>query len=316
MKKYVYIILIIIFPLLSVAQNENVGTSGFSFLKVNYSARAAAMGNAYTGLSNDADAVFFNPAGLVQVKSPQASLTYMSYLIGINCGSATFVYPSNDKTTFAVFTKGLSATEDRTIADEMGQFDGIDGTFGISDFIFGLSAARYLFDMLDIGVNAKFIQETLDDNSASAVIFDAGLMHQSTNKYLKIGVAIKNIGKQLTYYTDNEYEENIPTTLTVGFSYHPREQLYATADIYKPLDNDIFGRFGVEYQVHSLLALRAGYKTNASDWATGGNNDIYSGISFGAGFDLSKYNLMMDYAIVSYGDLGFVNQISVKYFFK
>ncbi|NQT65309.1 MAG: PorV/PorQ family protein [FCB group bacterium] len=315
MKRNLTLIMIILLPVILTAQNENAGTSGFTFLKVNYSARAAAMGNAYTGLSNDADAVFFNPAGLVQIDSPQASITYMSYLDGINCGSAVYAYPVNDKTSFAVFAKGLSATEDRTIANEFGEYEGIDGTFGMSDFIFGISAARYVIDMLDVGINVKYIQESLDDNSASAVVLDAGVMHQSTNENLKIGIALRNIGKQLTYYTDDEYEEVMPTTLTVGLNYHPKEKFYATADIYKPLDNDIFGRFGLEYQVHPMLALRAGYKTNASDWATGGDNDFLSGMSFGTGFDLSKYNLKMDYAIVSYGDLGFVNQISVKYLF-
>lgn len=315
MKKNLVLIMIILLSVSLVAENENAGTSGFTFLKVNYSARAAAMGNAYTGLSNDADAVFFNPAGLVQIDSPQASLTYMSYLIGINCGSAVYVYPANDKTSLAVFAKGLSATEDRTIADEMGHYAGIDGTFGMSDFIFGISVARYILDMLDVGINAKFIQESLDDNSASAVALDVGIMHQSTNENIKIGIALRNIGKQLTYYTNDEYEEVMPTTLTVGFNYHPNQKLYATVDVYKPLDNDIFGRFGLEYQVHPMLALRAGYKTNASDWATGGDNDFLSGMSFGTGFDLNKYNLMLDYAIVSYGDLGLVNQISVKYLF-
>ncbi len=316
MKKIlILIITIILFSTLLAAENENTGTSGFTFLKVNYSARAAAMGNAYTGLSNDANAVFFNPAGLMQIKSPQASLTYMSYLDGINCGSAAYVYPVNEKTSLAVFAKGLTATEDRTIADETGQWVGIDGTFGMSDFIFGISAAKYVLNMLDVGFNLKFIQETLDDNSASAVVFDAALLHQTTNKNLKVGIALRNIGKQLSYYTDNEYEEEMPTTITVGLSFHPDYKLYTTVDIYKPLDNDIFGRIGVEYQLHPVLALRAGYKTNASDWATGGDYDIFSGISFGTGFDLNKFNLKIDYAIVSYGDLGFVNQISVKYLF-
>ncbi|MBT3754821.1 MAG: PorV/PorQ family protein [Candidatus Cloacimonetes bacterium] len=315
MKKYLILITILLFSVLLIAENENAGTSGFTFLKVNYSARASAMGNAYTGLSNDADAVFFNPAGLVQVNSPQASLTYMSYLDGINCGSAVYVYPTNEKTSLAVFAKGLSATEDRTIADEMGQYEETSGTFGMSDFIFGISAARYLLDILDVGINVKFIQESLDDKSASAVVFDAGIMHQSTNEHIKVGIAIRNIGKQLTYYTNNEYEEVMPTTLTVGFNYHPKEKFYTTVDIYKPLDNEIFGKIGIEYKIHPMLALRTGYKTNASDWATGGENDFLSGMSFGTGFDLNKYNLIMDYAIVSYGDLGFVNQISVKYLF-
>lgn len=315
MKKFFIMSLLIMLTMILSAENENAGTSGFTFLKVNYSARSAAMGNAYTGLSNDADAVFFNPAGLVQVRSPQASLTYMNYIDGVNCGSAVYVLPYNEKTSFGVFAKGLSATEERTIANEMGQFEGIDGTFGMSDVVFGISAARYLLDMLDVGLNVKYIQESLDDKSASAIAIDAGIIHQSTNENLKVGISFRNFGKQLSYYTDNEYEEIMPMTLTVGFNYHPKEKLYATVDVYKPLDNDIFGRIGLEYKVHKLLDLRAGYKTNASDWATGGDNDFLSGISAGAGFNLQQYNLLLDYAIVSYGDLGLVNQISIKYVF-
>ncbi|MCF7859315.1 MAG: PorV/PorQ family protein [Candidatus Cloacimonetes bacterium] len=297
------------------AQNENTGTSGFTFLKVNYSARAAAMGNAYTGLANEADAVFFNPAGLVQLKSPQASLTYMNYLEGINCGSAVYAHPMNDKTVFAFFAKGLTATEDRTIADEMGQYAGVDGTFGMSDLVFGISAARYVLDILDVGINIKFIQESLDENSASAAVFDLAILHQTTNKYLKLGIAVRNIGKQLSYFTDNEYQEDMPTTFTAGFNYHPKDKIYVTIDVYKPADNDFFGHLGIEYQVHTAIALRAGYKTNATDWATGGDKELFSGISFGSGFDLKKYNMKLDYAIVSFGDLGFVNQISIKYIF-
>jgi len=315
MRKFFITILVVMFTIMLAAENENAGTSGFTFLKVNYSARAAAMGNAYTGLSNDADAVFFNPAGLVQVTSAQASLTYMNYIDGVNCGSASYVYPYNNKTSFAFFAKGLSATEDRTLANEMGQFEGIDGTFGMSNIVLGISAARYLLNMLDLGINIKYIQESLDDKSASAIAIDAGLMHQSTNENLKVGISFRNLGKQLTYYTNDEYEEIMPMTLTIGFNYHPKEKLYATLDVYKPLDNDIFGRIGLEYKIHPLFDLRAGYKTNASDWATGGDYDFISGISAGAGFDLQKYSLLLDYAIVSYGDLGLVNQLSIKYSF-
>ena len=315
MMKYKLIILIVLLPILLIALNEDAGTTGFSFFKVNYSARAAAMANAYTGLSNEATAVFFNPAGLVQLKSNQAAMTYMSYLDGVNCGSAVYAYSLDNEVTLAVFSKGLSAKEERTLANEIGQYAGTDGTFGISDFVFGVSAAKYLMHNLDVGINLKFLQESLDKNNATALALDFGIMHQTTNRNLKLGIAIRNIGKQLSYYTDNEYKENLPTTATAGFSYHPNNKLYITLDIYKPLNMDYSGRLGFEYLVHPVLALRAGYKSNASDWAAGGDNDLLSGISTGLGFDLQKYKLKLDYAVVSFGDLGFVNQFTINYLF-
>lgn len=313
--KYKILLLLVLFPLLLISVHEDAGTTGFSFFKLNYSARAAALGNAYTGLANDANAVFFNPAGLGQIKSNQASLTYMNYLDGVNCGSAVYVYSLNDQLTLATFSKGLTATEERTLANESGQYAGTDGTFGISNFVFGISAARYLMSNLDIGFNLKYLQESLDSQTAAALALDFGLLHQTTNQNLKIGIALRNLGKQLSYYTDSKYDEKLPITATLGFNYHPYEKLYILLDVYKPLVMDYSGRLGVEYLLNSMLSIRAGYKSNASDWAGGGDYDAISGLSVGLGFDLQKYKLKLDYAAVSYGDLGFVNQFTLNYHF-
>lgn len=314
MMKFRILSLLLLAPLFLMGIDENAGTTGLTFFKVNYSARAAAMGNAYTGLSNDASAVFFNPAGLVQLSQMEANVTYMNYLDGINCGSMAYAYPLDEKTTFAVFSKVLSTTEDKTLIDEYGQYGGTDGSFGFSDIIFGVSVARYVLDMLDMGINLKYLRETIDGHTATAAAIDFGIMHQTTNKNLKVGIALRNIGKQLSYYTSEEYEESLPTTATVGFNLHPKDNLYLTLDIYKPLNYDFTGRIGVEFKPLPLLALRAGYKSNAKDWQ-GGNDDALSGMSFGLGFDLSEYKIKLDYAVVSYGDLGLVNQITLNYMF-
>ncbi len=313
--KFKLICLIILIPIFLVGIDEEAGTTGFTFLKVTYSARAAAMGNAFTGLANDASAVFFNPAGLVQLSGKQAEITYMNYLEGVDCGSAVYAFPYNEKTSFAVFSKGLTASEDRTIVDVYGQYAGTDGTFGVSDFVFGLSAARTLLPIIDVGINVKFLMESLDGQSATAAAFDLGIMHQTTNENLKVGIALRNIGKQLSYFTANEYEEKMPMTATLGFNLHPTEKLYATLDIYKPLNYDYLGRLGVEYKIHDMLLLRAGYKTNASDWKTGGDDETFAGISLGFGLLLKQYKIKMDYAVSSYGDLGYVNQITMGYMF-
>lgn len=313
--KFTVLCIFLLIPIFLVGIDEDAGTTGFTFLKVIYSARAAAMGNAYTGLSNDASAVFFNPSGLVQLQQNEAQVTYMSYLDGVNCGSAVYGYKYDEKTSFGIFAKGLNASEDRTIVDEYGQYAGTDGTFGVSDFVVGISAARTLLPILDLGVNVKFLQESLDDQSATAAAFDVGIMHQTTNENLKVGIALRNIGKQLSYFTENEYEEEMPITATLGFNLHPNDKLYATLDIYKPLNYDYLGRIGAEYKIHEMLLIRAGYKTNASDWKTGGDDEALAGISFGFGINLKQYKLKMDYAISSYGDLGYVNQITMGYIF-
>lgn len=311
--KFKILIILLIGALSLNAINENAGTSGFNFLKMNFSARASAMGNAYTGLSNDANAVFYNPAGLVQIKSPQASATYMNYIENINCGAMVCAFPRDEYATYAIFLKGLTTNETRELADENGDYAGPDGTFGMSNFVVGLSFGRYINDILDIGINVKYIQESLDDKSASALAFDFAIMHQTTQKHLKLGIAFRNVGKQISYHTSEHYEENLPRVFAVGFNYNPIEELTITFDINKPLDNDFTGNLGIEYFVHPMLALRGGYKSNAEDWRTGGDAEIFSGASCGLGFNLRNINF--DYAVVSFGDLGILHHLTLNYLF-
>jgi hypothetical protein len=73
-------------------------------------------------------------------------------------------------------------------------------------------------------------------------------------------------------------------------------------------------KFGLEGQIHPMLIVRGGYNANSADWKTGGDWDWSSGFTFGAGFNWKNYNL--DYGISSYGNLGFVNQLTLQYQFR
>ena len=65
MKKFLLFIAIL-FPLLQCtgfSQVTKVGTTAAKFLSVGVSARANAMGGAFTSVVNDASALYWNPAG-------------------------------------------------------------------------------------------------------------------------------------------------------------------------------------------------------------------------------------------------------------
>jgi len=96
-------------------------------------------------------------------------------------------------------------------------------------------------------------------------------------------------------------------------NYHPNSKLHVLQDLNKPLDLDFSGRMGLEYMVHQKLALRAGYRSEASDWRNGGDLEFLAGMSFGLGFNFRSYQI--DYSVNSFGDLGFVNQITLGYSF-
>jgi hypothetical protein len=292
------------------AQNEDLGTTGFAFLNTKYSARASAMANAFTGISNDGAAVFFNPGGLVQTSGYELSSTYISLFDGVQGGSVVYSMSRSEKRSMAFFGQFLTATEIKTLADDAGNYLGTDGEFGYSDIIVGISDSHVLTDLLNLGVSIKYIMESIDGNSASAVVADIGVLNQTANEDLKMGVTVKNLGKQITYFTDTKYKENLPTIVTVGFGYHPDEKLFTDFEVNKPIKGDFTFRAGAEYLVHEMIKLRAGYNADAKDWKTGGDSELFAGLSFGFGVEWKKYTI--DYAINSYGDLGFINQISLK----
>lgn len=310
--KFSIVVLVIIIVMNLSAESENIGTTGFNFFKVQYSARANSMGNSFMGLSNTADALFYNPAGIQKIENKQVSSTFMNYFDGFKGGSFAYVHPFKEDIHLGAFCSYLGNNDIKeTVVASDGSYGSQAGTFGASDIIVGLSASKYANEILDIGINVKFLLENLHDTSASAIAVDLAIMHQTTNPKLKLGAAVKNLGKQLTYYTDAKYDEKLPLEYVAGFSYQFNQKLIANADIYRPNTADFSGRLGFEGKVHKNLAIRFGYKTNADDWKTDGDYGKFGGLSSGLG--INWRNLVIDYSISSFGDLGFVNQISLSY---
>jgi len=324
-KNIILILGLIILTLPLVAIGDDAGTSGFSSLKIIYSARANAMAGAFSSRDDDIDVIFFNPANLGGYETKrEVSSTFMSYFEGYNGGSVVYQYKRSEKANVALFGQFLASDEvKRTISGDNGGYLEA-GTFDNSDFIAGGTYSYYFNEQLNIGISGKYIQETIDDKSASAIAFDFGLLHRPVNEKIRVGVAVRNLGKQLSYFTDSEYSEGMPVVYAGGISYKTDlktrdnqaefiPSMLVSLDLSFPQGSDLVGLFGTEFQVHEQLFIRAGYKTNAGDYKNGGDNEIFSGLSTGLGF--VRNNLRVDYALNSYGDLGFVNQVTLKYQF-
>ncbi|HSG99340.1 MAG TPA: hypothetical protein VLB27_04780, partial [candidate division Zixibacteria bacterium] len=73
-------------PALADENNDKVGTRAFPFLKRDVGARAASLAGAFTGLSDDESALFYNPAGLAGLEGRRALLSYQNFVAGINAG--------------------------------------------------------------------------------------------------------------------------------------------------------------------------------------------------------------------------------------
>lgn len=297
------------------AQSEDAGNAGFDTLKLIYNAKTMAMGGAVTGLAENAGSLTFNPAAILRVPHNTLSATFMDHFVGSGGGSIDYVYP---KDIYVAYGGSLrywnSGSMDRTEISSSGELIETGDSFGAQSLIASASMAHYISPALDLGGSLKFIFDSIDDASATAVMVDLGVMHHTVNEKVKVGLSLRNIGFQSSYYTDSKYKEKLPFTYGAGLSLQMREDLVSAIEIGKSGGERVLVRLGMEYTLHPNLALRGGFKSSAADYHMGSFLGYLGGGSLGLGWKTGNFDL--DYALASYGDLGLINQITVNYNFR
>lgn len=288
MRKIVWSAVIIgisILPFNLICYADGPGTTTANFLKIGVGARPAAMGEAFTVLADDATSLFWNPAGLIQIKQRELSATYNLWFQGISQGYVSFGFPSLGGTV------GLGVNY-----VDMGDIEGRDeqgnptGDFGASDVhLFAGYADK--FKNISWGITVGWLKDTIDKDTKTTFLGNIGLLYPLTERFT-LGVVAQNIGSKLG-------SDLLPLTLKVGAA-SKLEALTFALDIAKPQDNEIYYCLGAEWWLGNVLALRVGYKTN---------QDIGQGLTAGLGYKFGR--ICLDYAYVPYGDLGDTHRISL-----
>jgi|GEM_PF-983597 len=276
------------------ADSGSAGAQPFSFLQLDSSARAAALGGAYTALATDANALQYNPAGLGFVKENEASLMYNEFF-----QSATQEHGE------AALTSGFGASYDMLNYGTLTRTtystpDGSLGTFSIVDTALDFGYGR-AFGPFALGGAAKWVRESNAGTIGQGWATDLGALWLPTDlPGLRLGAAAQNLGEKVRFQSDNE---TLPTTGRFGAGYAFRafgEQNLVTADSIKAGTDKVRYSFGAETIAGGSLALRVGYTTRNQ-----------TGLGLSAGFGWRGRQWSIDYALAPYGDLGLTNRVSV-----
>lgn len=290
----------------SSAINSKAGTTAYSFLKIDVSARSTAMGGAFVGLSDDESALYFNPAGLIQIDQRSFFTTYNNYLTDIQSGFLGYVHPYSENTRLGAsvcyFNYG-SLTQTDKEGREL-------GTFGASDFALALSYVRSINSQISFGMTGKFIYEKIESYSSDALALDLGIIHVSKDTRTRFGLVGQNVGVQLKGFSKS-HKDDLPLAVKAGMSHQMRElPLTVAVDAAKPLDNDIFFSLGGELTALKPLYLRIGWSSFGKNFKTDSDKDDLAG--FAGGFGVTWRVYRFDYAYSSYADLGGVHKISIS----
>lgn len=240
------------------------GEAAVPFLLITPGARNGGLGEAGVALVNDANAIFWNPAGLAfQYENPETdyrneiTLMHAKWLPQFNFDDLFYDYMAGrfyagdlgmlgGSITF--LNLGKNVWTDETGA-ELGTFDSFE-------YALTLSYATKLAPNTGIGINVKLIQSNLTDKSvkvgsetgdgqATTFAVDLGMLWTPSYKILdnklNLGFNLSNFGPKITYI-DKAQADPLPTNLRAGLAY-------------KIID-DGFNRITFIYDINRLLVVK------------------------------------------------------------
>ncbi len=287
------------------AMNTNSEETSAAFLKIGIGARATAMGGAYSAIADDPSALYWNPAGLVQIRENQLVAMHTEWLSEINYAWIAFAHPLSHATIASsinyLVTDKINVT---TSVDKTGTGE----TFISSDALFSLGYGELINDYFSVGIVGKYFQEQIQDTYAGAIAVDMGTLFFLT-KGIRLSLGIQNLGSNLKFI---EEEFPLPRNYKIGLSYSDKSHFTADMETsFFEVDNKLKLRCGIEFIPIKLIALRCGYMWDSITNQLGDFNGAPSGLSTGVGINLMD-TCSLDYAYVPYGILEDTHRIEIR----
>ena len=326
--------LVLMLPGASLGQGglSKTGTAAATFLEIPVGARAVAFGSAYVSLPTDGTALYWNAAGVARFEQNEATLSHVNWIAGTRFDFAGLVVAMGSFGNIGVsFTQlGMDDMKVRTVELP----EGTGEYFSARDMAIGISYARLLSDRFTVGFTAKFIQETIWHENATAFAIDAGtIFHTDLFGGMTIGASLSNFGTSMKLAgrdarqfirldptklgsngqipTNVEFDSwELPLLFQLGVSttaYKSDDFRWTVAlDAMHPSDDYESMSFGTEIGYHDYFFLRGGFCSLLL-------RDREGGLSLGFGltsdiFSVQAIRVWFDYA---YRDMGRLEGIHV-----
>jgi hypothetical protein len=231
--KYKILFFLFIFPFFLNAQAFRNYSS--EFLNIGVDAAALGMSKAVVATTNNVNAIYWNPAGLVGIEDYQGSLMYSSYFAGIaNYNHAAFAMPIDSQSALGISVIRFGVDDILNTTELIDSDGNIDfnriSLFSAADYAFNVAYARNLiFKDVKFGVNAKIVRRIIGQFASSwGFGFDAGIQFERNN--WKFGIMARDITTTFNSWAINEEEFNKIKDAVPG----QNQELPETTEITKP----------------------------------------------------------------------------------
>jgi len=307
------------------------GTTVGQFLLIEPSARITAMGNAGVTVFDEASSAFYNPAALGHTQVSDAQFTHSAWLADISYNYAIAAVRITQSSSLALSVTSLNSGEIavRTVEQPLGTGE----RYTVSNTAIGIGYGQRITDRFSAGFFVSYIQETIWHSSLSAFGVNFGTLYQITEDGMQLGASISNFGTKAQYdgrdlrvrydFDPTRYGDNsslpselltdsysLPVVFRVGFGWpiaiNADNTVRLAIDAFHPSDNSESISLGAEYVFMKTFALRAGHQHL---FAT----DPELGLTLGGGvnYEMTPYNIRVDYAWADHRHLGDMQRITV-----
>jgi hypothetical protein len=257
-KNMKYSVLLILL-LLSVPVFAQTGAkTGMAYMKIGVDSRAAAMGEAYTALANDAAATYWNPAGLALAQSNSAVLMHNAWIQDVSHDfAAVQLFRGTHNIALSLnmmFVSGIELRGERATEEP-------DGETGAHNVNLAVSYATEITKGWKIGASLKYLYEKYYLESAAGYAFDLGVIKENLLPDISFGAVLQNIGSMAKLRNEST---SLPAALRAGVGYRLpisilNHRPLVAADFYYVNDDVTRVGLGFETAMFDNFDLRAGY---------------------------------------------------------
>lgn len=285
MRRFYWQIPLLVLAACSIAFGQ-AGSNSFEFMLIGPGSRASAMGEAFTAVSGDAGAPYFNPASAALMNGTEFSFMHVEYLTDVSMDHLS-VHARARKFHYGVglyygSTADIQRRGDTPTDDPLGQFDE-------HNFTAAFTWAVPVSDRLSFGNSVKWAYQKLDIESASALALDLGAFY-TLRPQIALGASVRNLGTKPKFI---EQAFDLPREFRMGVSYRGATEsringLLLAADFILADWGDKSSKFNIggEYNYANLVSARLGYSAGYES----------RGIALGGGLTYNAF--LFDYAYV------------------
>jgi len=307
MKRGLFLLLAFVVPIYATKYAGEPFSLGFG-------GRALGLGASYTAVGEDASTVFWNPAGLSNLRKMNFLFMHGSYFAGVEKQEfLVFSIPDamgyEKPIAFSLYLLSVGSNKETELEPgdtipEDGNLKVVD-TSGMKAYRLTVSSSKGLLGGY-IGATLKFIGEDLSVVSAWGVGLDLGYLYRRGP--IGLGLLVRDVFSTPLFW-DSGKREAINPSIRAGISYHFRKSFLFSLDglfftegrkAEAPIELGFLSlepHLGAEVAITKFLSLRGGFDA--------GN------FTFGVGLDVDF--LSLDYAFLAHSELGGSHRVSLGF---